>query len=230
MVDLWQAMCPARLLPPGMPCMPGSGLTGQNCLELLPDFSLVKWSVDSVQNLKNVYLQNRVNSSYYCRVIMASGESKMSQSTGSQWSSKSCAECVTNMRKHVFEIHLLYFWNLCSACFTCKEQLGSILHLMKIYLDVHPADEYQFQNLCDYMGRVLSWELRQSTELTSLLNFVVEKQLYPEYNLQWIDFTPTKLSLMVPFQKIWEEENVDPQVSPPTILACNCQIVSTITQ
>ena len=92
---------------------------------------------------------------------------------------------------------------------------------MFIHLDVHPADAYQFQNLCDFVGRVLSflhklsWELRQSTELTSLLNFVIEKQLYPEYNSQRIVFTPTKLSLMVPFQKIWEEENVEHQVSAP---------------
>ena len=130
---------------------------------------------------------------------MASGESKMSQSTGSQWSSKGCilsAECMTNIRKHVFEIRLLYLWNPCSTCFTCKEQLGSIVHLKKIHLDVHPANAYQFRNDC--VGRVLSflhklsWELRQSTELTFLLNFVVEKQLYPEYNSQWIDFTPTK--------------------------------------
>ena len=132
----------------------------------------------------------------------------------------------------MLEIHLLYFWNPCSTCFTCKEQLGSILHLKKIHLDVHPADAHQFQNLHDYVGRVLSflhklsWELRQSTELTSLLNFVAEKQLYPEYDSQRIDFTPTKLSLMVFFQKIWEEENVDPQVSPPrgaykaTTLSC----------
>ena len=104
--------------------------------------------------------------------------------------------------------------------FHMKEQLESILHLKKIHLNVHPADAYQFRNLRDYGKSVkflaqMSWELRQSTELTSLLNFAVEKQLYPEYNLQQIDFTPTKLSLMVHFQKIWEEENVKPQVSPP---------------
>ena len=149
---------------------------------------------------------------------MASEESKMSQTTGSQQLSKSyilCAESVTNMRKHVFEIHRLYFWNLCSPCSTCKEQLGSILHWKKIHLDVHPVDAYQFQNLHDYVKRMLiflhkwSWELRQSTELSFLLNFVVEMQLYPEYDFQQIDLTPTKLSPMVLFQNIWEE-NVEP--------------------
>ena len=40
-------------------------------------------------------------------------------------------------------------------------------------------------------------------------------QLYPEYDFEQIDLTPTKLSLMVLFQKIWEEENMEPQVSIP---------------
>ena len=71
---------------------------------------------------------------------MASGESMMSQSTGSQWSSKTCicAECATNMRKHVFEIHLLYFWNPCSKFFTYK-QAG--VHHMQGTAGVHPAFE-----------------------------------------------------------------------------------------
>ena len=149
----------------------------------------------------------------------------MSRSASSQRSSKSCiicAESATNIRKHVFEYHLPYFWSPCSACFTCKEQLGSISHLKKMHLDVHPTDAYQFRNLHDYMGRVLSflhklsWELTQSTDLTFLLNLVIKKQLYPENNSQRIDFTHTELSLLAPFQKIWEEENVEPQVSPPS--------------
>ena len=112
--------------------------------------------------------------------------------------------------------------------------MESMFHMfyMQGTAGVHPAFEEDtfgcsscrcipVSNLCDYVGRVLSflhklsWELRRSTELTSLLNFVVEKQLYPEYSSQQIDFTPTKYLLMVPFQKIWEEENVEPQVSPP---------------
>ena len=122
----------------------------------------------------------------------------------------------------MFEKHLPYFWYPCSACFTCKEQLWSFPHLKKMHLDVHPADAYQFRELRDYVGRVLSslhklsWKLTQRTELTSLLKFVVDKQLYPEYDSQRTDFTPTELLLMVPFQKIWEEENVEPQVSPPS--------------
>ena len=104
----------------------------------------------------------------------------------------------------------------------CKEQLGSTQRLKKMHLDVHPGDVYQFRELSDYVGRVLSslhklsWELTNRTELTSLLKFVVNKQLYPEYDSQRTDFTPTELALMVPFQKIWEEENVEPQVSPPS--------------
>ena len=99
-----------------------------------------------------------VNCSYYCIVIMASGESKMSQSTGSQQLSKSyilCAESVTNMRKHVFEF-IYCTYGIHDRHVSHARKLGSILHLKKIHSDVHPADAYQFQNVYDCVGRVLS--------------------------------------------------------------------------
>ena len=132
-----------------------------------------------------------------------------------------CAESATNMRKHAFECHLPYFWSPFSACFTCQEQLGSVPRLKKMHLDVHLDEAYQFRSLRNYMGRVLSffhklsWELTQSADLTILLDLVIKKQWYPEKDLQRIDFTHTELALLVPFQKLWEEEDVEPQVSPP---------------
>ena len=62
-VDLWQVMHPARSLPPGMPCMPGSDLIGQIALNpclifqflFAKNFALVKQLIDPIQILKNVF-------------------------------------------------------------------------------------------------------------------------------------------------------------------------------
>ena len=151
--------------------------------------------------------------------------SPLSHSLGSRRKAKSCVVChesATNMRRHVHEVHLPYFWDPWSTCFACRDHLGSQARLRKLHLEVHPDQAYQFRNLHEYMGRVISClrkisqDLVNSNQLSELLKFVCDRQLYPPYDAQRIDFGPMELRLLHPFQHLWGEVEVQPQVSPPS--------------
>ena len=150
---------------------------------------------------------------------------QLSRSTSSRRKVKSCIICretATNMRRHVYEVHLPYFWDPCCTCFTCKDHLGSQGRLRKLHLEVHTGQSHQFRNLEEYMGRVISClkrisqEVVQSTQLSHLFQHVCDKQWYPAHDGQRVDFDYLELMLLQPFQVFWGEVGVQPHVSPPS--------------
>ena len=137
--------------------------------------------------------------------------------------SKKCPICCTavcNLERHVYGIHLPYWYDSQLACLQCQNYVGSIGHLRGQHLDVHASASCKFTNSTEYQQRIMyfikrfSLEVMGSDDVSGLLELVHENQWYPKFDLQHEVFNNVEMAQLKGVQMIWQEANV-PSLSPP---------------
>ena len=139
---------------------------------------------------------------------------------------KNCGLCggtVSNMKRHMLESHLPYYWLPHQCCVVCTMHIGSGERLWTHHLDVHEGKAYQFNSIQEYVARMRSFMtqvctlLCQSDDLQCLLTYVCEKQLFPPKDPQRVDFNEMETILL----NFIREDGITsaPKISPPDCVA-----------
>ena len=136
-----------------------------------------------------------------------------------------CCTTVSNLKRHVYGIHLPNWYNSQLACLHCQNYIiGSIGHLCGQHLDVHASASCKFTNATEYQQRImcfikcLSLEVMRSNDVSGLLKLAQGNQWYPKFFLQHEVFNNVEMVLLKDVQMIWQEANV-PSLSPPNCRA-----------
>ena len=135
-----------------------------------------------------------------------------------------CCTTVSNLKRHIYGIHVPYWYNSQLAFLHCQTDIGSIGHLCGQHLDVHASASRKFTNATKYQQRImyfikcLSLEVTGSNDVIGLLKLVHENQWYPRFDLQHEVFNNVEMALLTGVQMIWQEANV-PSLSPPNCRA-----------
>ena len=93
-----------------------------------------------------------------------------------------CCTAVSNLKRHVYGIHLPYWYDSQLACLHCQTYIGSIGRLRGQHLDVHASASCKFTNATKYQQRImyfikcLSLEVTGSDDVSGLLKLVHENQ------------------------------------------------------
>ena len=123
--------------------------------------------------------------------------------------SKKCPKCctvVSNLKRHVYGIHLPYWYDSQLACLHCQTYIGSIGCLRGQHLDVHASASCKFTNATKYQQRImyfikcLSLEVMGSDDVSGLLKLVQENQWYPKFDLQHEVFNNVEMALLKVFK------------------------------
>lgn len=127
-----------------------------------------------------------------------------------------------NLKRHVIEQHLPYFWNVHTTCFQCKINCGGESRLQDHHLRLEDHMEYKVMPIDFWLTRVIVYlqELAHlktgGQDLQSLLQYVVEENIYPVSPTT--PFDTIELEFMKILHKVIAAPNLkfDSSFSPPT--------------
>ena len=143
-----------------------------------------------------------------------------------------------NLKCHVIEQHLPYFWNVHTTCSQCKINCGGESRLQEHHLRLEDHREYKVISIDFWMTSVIAYlqELARlktgGPDLQSLLQYVVEENIYP------VSLTTPFDAIELEFVKILHEviaapnlkfdSSFSPPTSPASLWHWRIQFVTTI--